>query len=324
MGIEIWIFSVIVSRKLVNSNQKVSQALIFDIKPYSINDGPGIRITLFLKGCPLNCLWCHNPESISPHVQKMYSKAKCIGCSTCVENCPKGALRLTADGIVTDFDACDLCGICADVCPTKAMEMSGKSITVEEVMKVFRRETIMMDHSEGGITISGGEPLMQPEFLIELLDACGREGYHRAVDTAGFVKTETLLEVAKRTDLFLYDLKLMDPVKHKKFTGVSNKKILSNLRILAETGAEINIRIPFVRGVNTDEENIRETARFVSSLSGPKKLISLLTYHNIAINTYNKLGQSFDFSGLEEPTQEDIRLAMSIFSEFGLQATLGG
>lgn len=300
------------------------ESLIFDIKPYSINDGPGIRITVFLKGCNLNCAWCHNPESISPHVQKMYSKAKCIGCGTCVENCPRNALTLTPDGIVTDFNACDMCGICADVCPTKAMEMSGRPVTVEEVMKVVRRETVMMDHSAGGITVSGGEPLLQPEFLIGLLDECGRDGIHRAVDTAGFVKTGILLEVAKRTDLFLYDLKLMDPFKHKKFTGVSNEKILSNLRILAETGAEINIRIPFVRGVNTDEENIRETARFVSSLEGPKKMISLLAYHNIAINKYNKLGQSYDLSGMEEPTQEDIRLAMSIFSEFGLQATLGG
>jgi pyruvate formate lyase activating enzyme len=302
----------------------MSQALIFDIKPYSINDGPGIRITVFLKGCNLNCAWCHNPESISPHRQKMYSRAKCIGCGTCVENCPIDALKLTPDGIVTDFEACDMCGICADVCPTKAMEMSGRLMTVEEVMKVVRRETVMMDHSAGGITVSGGEPLLHPEFLIELLDECGREGIHRAVDTAGFVKTETLLEVAKRTDLFLYDLKLMNSERHRKFTGVPNEKILSNLRILAGTGAEINIRIPFIRGVNTDESNIRETARFVSSLAGPKKMISLLAYHNIAINKYNKLGQFFDLSGMEEPAKEEIAGAVAIFEEYGLYATVGG
>jgi pyruvate formate lyase activating enzyme len=300
------------------------QGLIFDIKPYSINDGPGIRVTLFMKGCPLNCLWCHNPESISSNFEKMYSKAKCIGCGTCVENCPKNALTLTDDGIVTDFNACDLNGICAEVCPTKAIEMSGRMSTVEEVLKVIKRETVMMDMSEGGITISGGEPLLQPEFLIELLDACGREGIHRAVDTAGMVKTETLLEVAKRTDLFLYDVKLMDPIKHKKYTGVGNEKILSNLRALSESGALINIRIPLIKGINTDEDNLRETALFIDSLSGPKKLVSLLAYHNIAINKYNKLGKAYDLSGMEEPSKEDIDQAIAIFAEFDLEAVVGG
>lgn len=300
------------------------QGLIFDIKPFSINDGPGIRITVFMKGCPLNCLWCHNPESISPHIQKMYSKAKCIGCGTCVENCPKGALTLTADGIVTDFNTCDLNGICAEVCPTKAIEMSGRPATVEDVMKVIKRETVMMDLSEGGITISGGEPLLQPEFLIELLDACGKEGIHRAVDTSGMAKIETLLDVAARTDLFLYDLKIMDPEKHKKYTGVSNNKILSNLRALAETGAQINIRIPLIKGVNADDVTLRETAQFVSSLPGPKKLISLLAYHNIAINKYNKLGKKYDLAGMKEPSGNDIERAIAIFAEYQLEAVVGG
>jgi pyruvate formate lyase activating enzyme len=302
----------------------MSQGLIFDIKPFSINDGPGIRITVFMKGCPLNCLWCHNPESISPYVQKIYSKAKCIGCGTCVENCPKNALTLTGDGIVTDFSACDLNGICAEVCPTKAIEMSGRQASVEEIIKVIKRETVMMDMSEGGITISGGEPLMQPEFLIELLDACGKEGIHRAVDTSGMAKTEILLEVAKRTDLFLYDVKMMDSVRHKKYTGAGNEKILSNLVTLSETGAQINIRIPLIRGINTDDENLRETASFIGSLSGPKKLVSLLAYHNIAINKYNKLGKTYDLSGMEEPSQNDLEKAIAIFAEFDLEAVVGG
>lgn len=298
--------------------------LIFDIKPYSINDGPGIRITIFLKGCPLSCAWCHNPEGISPHVQKLYSRAKCIGCGTCVENCPKDALALTAEGIVTDMDLCDLCGICADVCPTKAMEMSGKEVTVEEIMKRIRRETVMMDHSEGGVTISGGEPMMQPDFLIDLLDALGNEGIHRAVDTAGLVKTETMLQVARRTDLFLFDLKMMDSERHKRFTGVPNEKILENLRVLSASGADVNIRIPLIRGVNADETNIRQSAEFVASLPGKKKQVSLLPYHNIAIHKYGKLGQEYDSGGMDEPTAADIELAVGIFGEFGLQAAVGG
>lgn len=299
-------------------------AFIFDIKPYSINDGPGIRITVFLKGCPLHCAWCHNPESHSSQVQKMYSKSKCIGCGTCVENCPEKALTLTPEGIVTDFEQCNLCGICADVCPTKAMEMSGRPATVEEIMKVVRRETVMMDQSEGGITVSGGEPMMQSDFVTELFDACGAEGIHRALDTTGLAKTETLLEVARRTDLFLYDLKLMDPEKHRQWTGVSNELILENLRILAGTGANINIRIPLVKGVNADDGNIRQSAAFIASLPGPKKPVSLLPYHNIAINKYNKLGQNYNLEGMQEPAKEEIEQIISLFSEYGLTATVGG
>jgi pyruvate formate lyase activating enzyme len=301
-----------------------SRGLIFDIKPYSINDGPGIRITIFLKGCPLSCVWCHNPEGISPNLQKMYAKSKCIGCGTCVENCPVNALTLTPDGIVTNTDLCDLCGICADVCPTKAMEMSGQQVTVEEIMKRVRRETVTMDQSDGGVTISGGEPMMQSEFLIELLDAFGNEGIHRAVDTTGLSKTETLLEVAKRTDLFLYDLKMMDPQRHKKFAGVTNEKILENLRILAESGANINIRIPLIAGVNADESNIRQTAEFVASLEGEKKLVSLLPYHNIAIHKYGKLGQEYDSGEMAEPSSAEVERAIATFAEYGLLAVVGG
>ena len=299
-------------------------AVIFDVKPYSINDGPGIRITIFLKGCPLNCAWCHNPEGISPNMQKLYAKAKCIGCATCVEKCPRGALRLTPDGIVTDTALCGLCGICAMVCPTKAIEISGRQVTVDEIMRTIRRETVTMDQSGGGVTISGGEPMMQSEFLIELLDACGREGIHRAVDTTGLTKTETLLEVAKRTDLFLYDLKMMDPERHARFTGVDNRRILENLQVLAESGANINIRIPLIMGVNADEDNIRRSAEFVTSLAGEKKLVSLLPYHNIASHKYGKLGQDYDNGDLAEPPAEDIAMAIRVFAEFGLEAVVGG
>ncbi len=257
-------------------------------------------------------------------MQKLFSKAKCIGCATCVENCPKEALTLTSEGIITDTDFCDLCGICADVCPTKAMEMSGTQVTVEEILRRVRRETVMMDQSEGGVTISGGEPMMQSEFLIELLDALGKEGIHRAVDTTGLSETETLLEVAKRTDLFLYDLKMMDPERHKKFTGVTNAKILQNLNILADTGANINIRIPLIKGVNTDENNIRQSAGFVASLPGDKKLVSLLPYHNIAIHKYSKLGQEYDGGEMAEPSAGDIEEVIGIFGEYGLVAAVGG
>ena len=302
----------------------MQQALIFDIKRYCINDGPGIRITIFLKGCPLSCRWCHNPESISPHIQKLFTAAKCIGCGECVRACPVGACRLTEQGIVTDPDLCTLCGQCAEVCPTRATEMSGRWMGVTELLREIEKETPFFDQSGGGVTFSGGEPLMYPDFLREILDACGRRGIHRAVDTSGYVKTGLLLDIAERTDLFLYDLKLMDPARHRLYTGVGNEKILANLTALAETGAAIQIRIPLVKGVNDDDANIRATADFVAGLPGEKRQVSLLPFHNIAAGKHLKLGHEFDAGGMAEPAGEDLERVAAIFSAHGLTATVGG
>lgn len=302
----------------------MNQPLIFDIKRYAINDGPGIRITLFMKGCPLSCKWCHNPESQSPGVQKLYTESKCIGAQECVKMCPEDALTLTPKGIITDYQACTLCGICADVCPTKAIEMSGRPYEVEELMQIIERERVHIEQSNGGVTFSGGEPLMHPEFLIQMLDACGENKLHRTVDTCGFADTETLLEVAKRTELFLFDLKLMDEDKHKKWTGVSNKLILKNLRVLAESGANINIRVPFIRNVNADHNTVTEMAEFIAALPGKKPVVNLLPYHNIAANKYNKLGSEYNAFNMEEPTEEEQNRALTIFQEFGIEAEIGG
>lgn len=298
--------------------------LIFDIKRYAINDGPGIRMTIFTKGCPLSCVWCHNPESQSPHGQKMYTADKCIGCQSCVEACPENACELTPNGIVTDTELCIVCGICADVCPTKASEVTGRMMSKEEIFAKIENERVFFDQSDGGVTFSGGEPLQHTEYLIEILDECGERGIHRTVDTTGLAKTETLLEVAKRTDHFLYDLKLMDSAKHKRWTGVPNEKILENLQTLAATGAKINIRIPLIKGVNTDEENIRQTAAFVANLDGEMKTVNLLPYHNIASRKYQKLGQDYDPSGMETPSQAEQQRCVEIFAEYGLEAIIGG
>lgn len=303
----------------------MKQGLIFDIKPYAINDGPGIRIAMYLKGCPLACEWCHNPESISPHVQKMFTLSKCIACGECVKACPENACYLDpVEGIITDPDLCKLCGKCAEVCPTGATEMSGRMISPDELMDRIKKETIFFDQSKGGVTFSGGEPLMQPEYLIKLLDECGKEGIHRAVDTSGFAKTEILLEVAKRTDLFLYDLKMMDPVKHKKYTGVSNEKILENLQKLSETGARINIRYPMIKGVNASENEIREMGKFIAGLPGEKKEVSILPYHKLAETKHKKLGNKYNPSEMSEPDIAEQEKAIAIFAEYGLKASVGG
>lgn len=302
----------------------MDRGCIFDIKKYSINDGPGIRLTVFFKGCPLNCAWCHNPEGISPKVQKMYNAARCIGCGACVEACPEGACTLTAAGIVTDLARCTACGRCAEACPTTATEMTGREVTVDEVLKVIDREQVIFDQSEGGVTISGGEPLQQPRFLIALLDALGERGIHRAVDTTGLAPGELLLEVARRTDLFLYDLKLVDAARHRQWTGVDNARILDNLRLLAASGAQIDIRIPLVAGVNDDEDNIARTATLVAGLAGRKKRVFLLPYHDIMTNKYLRLGSSYRGSGMGEPGKADLERVVARFAAAGLEAVIGG
>jgi pyruvate formate lyase activating enzyme len=297
---------------------------LFDIKRYAINDGPGIRMVVFLKGCNLNCRWCHNPEGISPHQERMYAGAKCIRCGTCVAACSEKAISLTTDGIITDTVRCNLCGRCAKVCPSKAITMTGKPFTAEEIMGEIDKERIFFDHSGGGVTFSGGEPLQYPEFLINLLKECGLRGIHRAVDTAGLANTSALLEVARHTDLFLFDLKMMDSDKHRKWTGIPNEKILENLKILAETGAKIIVRIPLIGEINDDAENITLSARFISGLSGEKKEVNLLPYHKIAQNKYLKLGRSESFSLMKEPTKQMQIQAIAIFGESGIKATIGG
>ncbi|MDX1284178.1 MAG: glycyl-radical enzyme activating protein [Draconibacterium sp.] len=298
--------------------------LIFDIKRYAINDGPGIRITIFLKGCPLKCKWCHNPESQSPATQKLYTEKNCIGAQDCIKVCPENALTLTPKGIVTDYSACTLCGLCAEACPTKAMEMSGVAYDVEELTGIIEKERVHIDQSGGGVTFSGGEPLMHPEFLLKMLKACGKSKLHRTVDTSGYAAPKTLLEIAEHTELFLYDVKHMNSTIHKKWTGVGNKLILENLKLLAETGANINVRIPFIKNINTDKKSITDIAQYISELPGKIPNINILPYHNIAVNKYNKLGCEYKEFDMAEPLEEEQNRAVSIFKTFGLEAEIGG
>jgi len=298
--------------------------LIFDIKKYAINDGPGIRLTVFFKGCNLACEWCHNPESISPKVQKMYTASKCIGAVKCIDNCPNDALMMTDEGIVTDYNSCNFCGICAEVCPTKAFEILGKFKPIDELMKVIDNEAAFFDQSGGGVTFSGGEPLMHVDYLLQILKACGKRFYHRVVDTTAFSSLETILEVAKHTELFLIDLKVMDTDIHKRFTGVSNEKILRNITELAKKDVEIIFRIPLIKDVNASHENIIKTAEFMNSLEGNRNVINLLPYHKVAENKHKKLGNLNGFIEFEAPSEEETKEVISIFKMFDIKATIGG
>ena len=301
----------------------MQQPLIFDIKRYAINDGPGIRVCIFFKGCPLNCRWCHNPESISHKPQKLFTLSKCIGCGACALACPLDACELTDNGVVTDLERCNLCGKCVEACPTLAMEMTGRTYGTAELLEIIEKERPFFDQSGGGVTFSGGEPLLYLEFLCELLDACGERHIHRCVDTAGLVKTETLLEVARCTDLFLFDLKLIDATRHKEWTGVDNALILHNLQQLSAAGNAIEIRVPLISGVNDAERDLERLAEFVCALPGRPK-VSLLPYHNIAAHKYAKLGQIFADAGLGVPSEGKLRQAREICTAHGIDVGIGG
>ena len=299
--------------------------LFFDIKRYSINDGPGIRITIFMKGCPMSCIWCHNPEGMSPQKQKMYSRKRCIGCLSCISACPNGALSTTPDGIRTNNTLCSLCGKCIEVCPSKAMEISGIEYSTDYLIQEIEKETIFMDRSEGGVTFCGGEPLLYPKTLSELLSRCGNLGIHRVVDTTLFANVEVVKDIIQKTELFLVDLKHIDPAKHKEFCGVSNELILFNLRMIAKAGADFVIRIPLIEGINADSKNITDSAKYLASLPWKRRVVNLLPYHNIAAGKHEKLGTTYNPSKIpmDTPKPERLQQCIKIFSDFDIEATIG-
>ncbi len=299
------------------------EGIIFDIKKYAIHDGPGIRTTVFFKGCPLACRWCHNPEGIAVASHRIYRQERCLGCGDCIQICPQKAITPSAEGFVSDPAKCDQCRTCEDHCPSEAVEFVGRRVTVSEVVRQIEKDIAFYDQSGGGITFSGGEPLMQPEFLLELLAACGDLDLHRTVDTTGHADAALLLQTARKTDLFLYDLKLMDAARHQAFTGVSNQLILDNLRRLARNGARIQVRIPIIPGINNDTENINQTADFVAALPGVAH-VAILPFHNSARGKYGRLGLECISSDIACPDEAHLKTIAGWLEQSGLQVKIGG
>jgi len=278
-----------------------------------------------MKGCPLRCVWCHNPEGFENKAVKMYTKKKCIGCQSCVEVCPEKNLVLTPEGI-KDLGHCVACGRCTDECPTLALEMAGKEWKMEDLMAVVEKERQVMEESGGGVTLCGGEPLMHTGYLCEVLDELGKRGFHRTVDTTLFASPENVKRVAERCELFLVDLKLMDSEKHQRYTGVGNELILANIQLLSEMGKLFWIRIPLIVGINADDENLAASVAFLASLPTQPEMVNLLVYHDVGIGKHARLGTSYNPDGIpmEAPSEELQQHALSIMQQQGLQAIIGG
>ena len=296
--------------------------LVFDIKKYSIHDGPGIRTTVFFKGCPLSCWWCHNPESRGAEPFVYYDAERCIGSAACVEACPEGALALTAQGVLDTHALCCGQGSCVDACPTEALRWVGSRYTVDELVREIEKDRLFYEESGGGVTFSGGEPLLQWEFLLDVLQACGARGLHRAVDTTGVTSAEVLDEVAACTDLFLYDLKTLDAELHDRATGVPLATVLDNLDRLLSAGARVRIRIPLVPGVN-DGDNMDEVGTFLSSLPGIDG-VDVLPFHASARDKHRKFGVPWLLDGAEPLADEEVCAIVDLLEAKGLTVSVGG
>lgn len=296
--------------------------VIFDIKGFAIHDGPGIRTTVFLKGCPLRCAWCHNPESQSAKPVLAQFKNNCIGCGKCLTRCPHGALSRGDDSIVIDRARCVGCGTCTQTCYAEALVLRGQTMTVEEVLAEVMKDKPFYDNSGGGMTLSGGEPLFQPEFAIALLKAAKAEGLHTCLDTCGYVPWEALAEARRYVDLVLYDLKSTDPRRHRQHTGRNNQRILENLRALTSDGVAVKLRMPLVPGFNDRREDIEAAAMFIEGLTTPPPL-EILPYHKLGEGKYEALGIDGGFQA-EPPPRADVEALAEIARHHGVECEVGG
>ena len=296
------------------------KALISDIKRFAVHDGDGIRTTVFFKGCPLKCRWCHNPEGISRKPQLSYIAKKCIQCGACIDRCPAGAHQFFPEGHVFHRDRCLSCGSCVEECLGQALKLYGREITVDELMPYLLADADFYESSGGGVTLSGGEPLMQASFCRELLERLKKEDIRTAVDTCGYASRQAVEAVMPYTDLFLYDLKAVDEEIHKRCTGVSNRPILENLRYINSCGKNVEIRIPYVPGMNDGE--IERMGGFLKDLSAVR-CVKVLPYHGFAASKYEALGMENPLPRTESPGDEVLAQAVARLRSFGLNAVSG-
>jgi pyruvate formate lyase activating enzyme len=301
----------------------MESGMVFNIQKYSVQDGPGIRTTVFLKGCPLCCQWCHNPESISHRPEIIVIENRCIACGECRMVCPFGKEIAGKGPLPARPEECTLCGACVEACPTDARQVIGRIMTVTEVTDEAVKDRIFYESSGGGVTISGGEPLQQPKFALALLADLRAAGLRAALDTTGYGCTEHLLAAAKLSELVLFDLKAFDEQRHRELTGVSNRTILANLKSLDEIHRNVWIRLPVVPGFNDDVVELEKIADFVARLRSVT-LVNLLPFHRSGLHKYERLGQVHGLDGVEAPSVELMERAADVFRSRKLTTKIGG
>ncbi|MFC1958148.1 glycyl-radical enzyme activating protein [Chloroflexota bacterium] len=303
--------------------QGVKSGIIFNIQKFSVHDGPGIRTTVFMKGCPLQCRWCSNAESMNPRPELGIIRSSCNSCGKCLKVCPEQAISLDDNGIIRfNRDKCSACGECVAACPPGALTIYGRQVTVDEIFKEISRDKSFYDGSGGGVTVSGGEPLRQADFVAALFQRCRQAGIKTCLDTCGYAATDKLKEVLAFTDYVLYDIKLFDADRHKRFTGVANDLILNNAGVVAGSGIPVLYRIPLIKDVNDTKQNITETAQFIKA-QGNGKVIELLPYHRLGAAKYKTLDKSYPGEDFTTPSSEEIESVGHIFKEYGVNCKTG-
>ena len=298
----------------------VIQGWVFDIQRYSVNDGPGIRTTVFLKGCPLGCLWCDNPESQYKLPELLYLPSLCVNCQRCVAVCEFGATTVGPDGnIQIDRSLCQVCGKCVEACLTGARVLMGRLMGVEEVVQVVNKDTLFYRNSGGGVTVSGGEPTHQAEFVKALLARCHESGLHTALDTCGLVEWDVLEGILEYADLVLFDLKHMDSEEHRKLTGVGNEIILQNLERLAKL-KQVVVRIPLIPGLTDSKTNIEASGEFLARIGASK--VDVVPYHQLGMGKYERLGKKYALTDVEPMSDEGTDLCIQVLERYGLEVDI--
>ncbi len=302
------------------------KGLVFDVQKFAIHDGGGIRTVVFLKGCPLKCAWCANPESIDGRQEITFIKNNCIHCGKCLKACPQQALGQNSElplSPVIDRDRCTLCGECLKTCYAGALNIVGRYVSVAELMVMIERDRKFYDQSGGGVTFSGGEPTAQADFLKAALKEARLRGIHTAIETSGFMKWEKLETVLKYVDLALVDIKHMDPKQHANLIGVPNGLILENLKKMAAMGLPVRIRLPLIPGYNDSLENMKDAAEFVKDLSNVQA-VDILPYHRLGEMKWAQLDCSYELAEVVPPSQGDVRQRAKVFEDLGIKVSVGG
>ncbi len=301
--------------------EDMDKGLIFLIQDYSINDGPGIRTTVFLKGCPLRCSWCQNPESLKQVPELMTHDKKCIACGKCVDTCHVKAVTLNPlHGRKIDRETCDLCFECVDICPSVALEKVGEYMTVDQVMAEIEKSEIFMVRSNGGVTVSGGEPMMQSTFTHNLLKACKEKGLHTALDTCGYTPFPVFQKILNYVDLLLFDIKHIDPDAHMAATGKSNNLILENIGKIPRH-VDTWLRIPLIPGYNDSDENLEKAGALGREIGARK--ISILPFNRLGDGKYHNLGKELPLAGLKPLEDEKLNYVKRVIEGFGINVTIG-